>query len=186
LKEKVLLKNPDEFYYGMFSMKRRAPTGKNRTGTVNGDRGNTALSQDATRLYKTQDLGYIRTARNKAAKEVEDLEKRVVGITGHGRKVVFVDDQEEQIERLQADVDMDEDDQNGDEEVDPIAKKLRKMKEKEANKLENKLSIARQRLKALTEAEEALDLQRAKMTKSPTVGGENKHGVKFKVRERKK
>jgi len=153
---------------------------------VNGDRGNIALSQDATRLYKTQDLGYIRTARNKAAKEVEDLEKRVVGITSQGRKVVFVNDQEEQMERLQADVEMGENDQDEDEELDPITKKLQKMKEKEANKLENKLSIARQRLKALTEAEEALDLQRSKMTKSPTVGGENKNGVKFRVRERKK
>jgi U3 small nucleolar RNA-associated protein 11 len=48
------------------------------------------------------------------------------------------------------------------------------------------LDVARERLKALTQAEEALDLQRAKMAKSPTVRGVNKHGVKFKVRERKR
>ena len=41
-------------------------------------------------------------------------------------------------------------------------------------------------MKALTDAEEALELQRAKMAKSPTVGGVNKQGVKFKIRERKR
>merc|ERR1712144_124932 len=39
LKQKVLDKNPDEFYFGMMSRKGPATTGKNRTGTVNGDRG---------------------------------------------------------------------------------------------------------------------------------------------------
>ncbi|KAB8304900.1 hypothetical protein EYC80_004226 [Monilinia laxa] len=69
---------------------------------------------------------------------------------------------------------------------DAAAKNLRKLQEKEADKLEVKLSIARQRLKALTEAEEALNLQRAKMAKSPTIGSVNKNGVKFKIRERKR
>lgn len=164
-------------------MSRKGPsTGKNQTGTVNGDRGNQVLSQEASRLYKTQDLGYIRTARNKAAKEVDDLEKRVCGIIGEGRKIVFADSQQEQLERLEADVQMDEDD----EETDAITKKLRKMKEREADRLESKLAIARQRLKILTETEEALDLQRAKMNKAPSVGGVNREGNKFKVRERKK
>jgi len=159
-------------------MKSRTNGINRKTGTVNGDRGNSVLSQDASRLYKTQDLGYVRTARNKAAKDVEDLERRVAGITSEGRKIVFVDNQEEQLEKLEADIEMD------DEEEGLITKKLRKMKEKEANKLENRLTIARQRLETLTEAEEALDLQRAKMSNS--VGGVNKQGIKFKVRERKK
>ena len=51
--------------------------GKNRTGTVNGDRGNEVLSQTAARLFKTQDLGYVRTMRNKALKEVEELDHKV-------------------------------------------------------------------------------------------------------------
>jgi len=85
---------------------------------------------------------------------------------------------------------MDED-EDEDEDEEPVGedlqtKKLRKLKEKEVEKLESKLDTARERLKALTEAEEALELQRAKMAKSPTMGGVNKQGVKFKVRERKR
>jgi U3 small nucleolar RNA-associated protein 11 len=167
-------------------MSRKGPsTGKHGDGTVAGDRGNVALSQDAVRLFKTQDLGYVRTMRNKTAKEVAELEQRVVGIKGEGRKVVFVDDEVEQRERLEeGDVDMDDEDEDA--EVDPEARRLRRLKEREEDRLEARLANARQRLKALTEAEEALDLQRAKMAKSPTVGGVNKQGIKFKVRERKR
>lgn len=153
---------------------------------MNGDRGNKVLSQDAVRLFKTQDLGYVRTMRNKTSKEVEELERRVVGIRGHGKKVVFVDDEAEQREKLSSsekmELDMDEE-PNVDDET-----RLRKLQEREAEKLDAKLEALRRRLKALTEAEEALDLQRAKMGKSPTVGagGINKHGVKFKVRQRKR
>jgi U3 small nucleolar RNA-associated protein 11 len=184
LRQKVLEKNLDEFYYGMMS-KKGPTTGKRSTGTINGDRGNAVLSQDAVRLFKTQDLGYVRTMRNKTQKEVEDLERRVMGIRGEGRKIVFVEDVEEQDERIGEDVDMDED-EDEEAEVDMEAKKLRKLQEKENDKLESKLTVARERLKALSSAEEALDLQRAKMAKSPTVGGVNKNGVKFKVRERKR
>jgi U3 small nucleolar RNA-associated protein 11 len=157
--------------------------GKNRTGTVNGDRGNEVLSQNAARLFKTQDLGYVRTMRNKALKEVEELEKRSKGIQGEGKKIIFVGDEEEQRRKLE-DVDMDEDEDE--DEDDKAARRLRKMQEKEADKLESKLTVARERLKVLTDAEEALELQRAKMAKSPTVGGVTKQGVKFKVRERKR
>jgi len=158
--------------------------GKNRTGTVNGDRGNEVLSQEAVRLFKTQDLGYVRTMRNKALKEVEELKKKGVGIKSAGKKIVFVDDEEEQRRRVKGgDMDVDEDE---DEEVDMEENNLRRMQQKEADKSETKLTVARERLKALTEAEQALELQRAKMAKSPTVGGVNKQGVKFKVRERKR
>lgn len=169
-------------------MSKKGPTtGKKGTGTVNGDRGNAVLNQDAVRLFKTQDLGYVRTMRNKTQKEVQDLEQRVTGIRGHGKKIVFVEDEDEQMKKLGADIDMDEDDEDDEEaDIDVEAKRLRKLQEKEADKLESKLTIARERLKALAEAEEALELQRAKMAKSPTVGGINKNGVKFKVRERKR
>ena len=65
-------------------------------------------------------------------------------------------------------------------------KRLRRAREKEAGKLEGMLEVAERRLEALTEAEEALDLQRKKMGKTMSVGGVTKGGVKFKVRERKK
>ena len=159
--------------------------GKNRTGTVNGDRGNEVLSQTAARLFKTQDLGYVRTMRNKALKEVDELEKRSKGIKGEGKKVIFVGDEEEQRQKLEnADMEVDEDEDQ--DEDDKEARRLRKLQQKEADKLETRLTVARERLKALTEAEEALELQRAKMAKSPTVGGVTKQGVKFKVRERKR
>lgn len=56
--------------------------GKRWTGTVAGDRGNRALDLDAVRLLKTQDVGYVRTVRNAAAKDVSALEERVVGLGG--------------------------------------------------------------------------------------------------------
>jgi U3 small nucleolar RNA-associated protein 11 len=157
--------------------------GKNRTGTLNGDRGAQVLSQDAVRLFKTQDLGYVRTMRNKTAKEVEILKKQVIGIKGEGKRIVYVDDEKEQLHIVQDDQ-KDEDEEVPQEDIE--AKRLRKLKERESEKLEARLELAEQRWKALTDAEEALDLQRAKMAKSPTVGGINKQGVKFKIRERKR
>jgi U3 small nucleolar RNA-associated protein 11 len=171
-------------------MSRKGPsTSKHSNGTVNGDRGNQILGQEASRLYKTQDLGYVRTMRNKTAKEVEELEARVVGIRGEGKKIVWADDEDDRMERLEEeteDMDDDDDEDGEDAEVDADERKLKKLQEKQATKLEAHLSIAKERLKALTEAEEALGLQRAKMAKSPTIGGVNKQGVKYKVRERKR
>ncbi|EKD18565.1 uncharacterized protein L3040_007415 [Drepanopeziza brunnea f. sp. 'multigermtubi'] len=192
LKQKVLEKNPDEFYFGMMSRKGPATTGKNRTGTVNGDRGNEALSMDAVRLFKTQDLGYVRTMRNKALKEVEGLERRAVGIKGAGKKIVFVDNEDEQRQKVEesTSLDIDSDDSENEKETkseDIETRNLRRMQQKEANKLESRLNAARERLEALTDAEQALEMQRARMGKSPSVGaGVTKRGAKFKVRERKR
>lgn len=180
LRQKVLERNPDEFYFGMLS--RAGPSSaKGRKGTVSADRGNQVLGQDAVRLLKTQDLGYIRTARNTAAKETARLEMSAKGIVGSGHKVVFVS------ESL---------DQYGDGEVaghafeqnETVSPGAQENKQSHSNyeKLNAKLCTARERLKTLTEVEEALDLQRAKMAKSPTVGGVNKDGKKFRVRDRKK
>jgi U3 small nucleolar RNA-associated protein 11 len=157
--------------------------GKNRTGTLNGDRGSQVLSQDAVRLLKTQDLGYVRTMRNKASKEVELLKKQEVGIKGEGKRIIYVDDEEEQQKKLRDDEEYEVQSlsQGG-----PDARRLQKLKKRQSEKLEARLELAEQRLKTLTEAEEALDLQRAKMAKSSTVGGINKQGVKFKIRERKR
>ncbi|CAL3973665.1 unnamed protein product [Diplocarpon coronariae] len=189
LKQKVLDKNPDEFYFGMMSRSGPQTTGKNRTGTINGDRGNKVLSQEAVRLFKTQDLGYVRTMRNKALKEVEELQRRAVGLQGTGKKIVFVDDEQEQRRKVDksADMDVGSDEEDANSNLDKIEKKnFRKMQQKEADKLELRLGTARERLEVLTDAEQALELQRAKMAKSPSVGGVTKKGVKFKVRERKR
>lgn len=179
----MLDKNPDEFYFGMVS-KSGPSAGKNSTGTLNGDKGNQVLSQEAVRLFKTQDLGYVRTVRNKTSKEVEALRRRCAGIEGEGSRVVFVDGEEQMGERLEEDEDrMEMEGEKGEEEME---KRLRKAREKEKGKLRGMLEAAEKRLEALTEAEEALDLQRKKMAKTMSVGGVNKDGVKFKVRERKR
>ncbi|KAI8933649.1 hypothetical protein NX059_009372 [Plenodomus lindquistii] len=64
------------------------------------------------------------------------------------------------------------------------ARKFRKDRERAQSRTVQKLYAAKQREKALAAAENELDLQRAKMNN--TVGGVNKNGVKFKIRERKR
>ena len=63
-------------------------------------------------------------------------------------------------------------------------KLLRKQHRKEQDARKSKLTALKAREKNLVEAENELDLQRAKMSNS--VGGTNKAGAKWKVRERKK
>lgn len=167
----------------MVSKKGPTTAGRDSTGTLNGDKGNKVLNQDAVRLFKTQDLGYVRTMRNKTTKEVESLRRRVAGIEGEGKRVVFVEEGERE-ERME----LDEERLDAEEEADEAEekKRLRRLREREAEKLERMLEAAEERLEALTQAEEALDLQRKKMAKSMSVGGVNKAGVKFKIRERKR
>ncbi|KAH9863807.1 hypothetical protein J1614_009739 [Plenodomus biglobosus] len=64
------------------------------------------------------------------------------------------------------------------------ARKFRKDRERAQSRTVMKLHAAKQREKALAAAENELDVQRAKM--NHTVGGVNKNGVKFKIRERKR
>jgi len=89
LRAKVADKNEDEFYFGMMSRKgpvRGAATsskGRKWDGIVDGDRGSLkGMDVDVSRLLKTQDLGYLRTARNVGSKEVRLLEERVVALRG--------------------------------------------------------------------------------------------------------
>ncbi|KAI1455734.1 U3 small nucleolar RNA-associated protein 11 [Annulohypoxylon moriforme] len=85
LRQKAADRNEDEFYFGMMSRKgpgHALSQGKRWVGTVNGDRGNKAMDMDTVRLLKTQDMGYIRTVRSAALKEVKALEERVVGLGG--------------------------------------------------------------------------------------------------------
>lgn len=172
--------------------------GKNRTGTVNGDRGNTALSVEAVRLLKTQDVGYVRTVRNQAIKEVAALEERIALMengcaslkdedrTPAGNKTVFVEDDEEMELRAQEAEWEVEAEIEKDTSLSIEEKNLRKLQRREKEKLETRLQVARERLKSLTDAENALEIQRAKMAKSSTIGGVNKHGVKFKIKDRKR
>jgi U3 small nucleolar RNA-associated protein 11 len=64
------------------------------------------------------------------------------------------------------------------------ARKFRKDRERAQERTTSKLRALKKRESELVAAEEELELQRAKMNN--TVGGVNKNGVKFKVRERKR
>ncbi|KAI0126381.1 small-subunit processome [Xylariales sp. AK1849] len=216
LKRKAADRNEDEFAFGMLS--RSGPStvaskGKRWTGTVDGDRGNRALDVDAVRLLKTQDIGYLRTARNGASKEVRQLEERVVGMGGSlegkrpagdseddddgwedeaparkkPRKVIFTDGIEEMQERIAAEAEKEaaESDDDGLGEQNP--EKLRaEQRQRLLLRLQNRLANARKKLKVLSTAENALEVQRGRMAKTPTVGGVTKSGKKFKIRERKR
>ncbi|KAL6708881.1 hypothetical protein ACN47E_002288 [Coniothyrium glycines] len=64
------------------------------------------------------------------------------------------------------------------------ARKFRKDRERAQSRTASKLQSAKKRERELAAAEEELEAQRARMNN--TVGGVNKHGVKFKIRERKR
>lgn len=213
LRQKVAGRNEDEFYFGMMSRPGAATklsVGRGWTGTIDGDRGNKALDVDTVRLLKTQDVGALRTMRNVVAKEVNILRERVIlaggadlaNNAGGGneeddeddeiaptepsmpRKIVFMDDVEEREQILQKqrqardDMEAGGDDEEAEAEADRKAENL--------GKLQRRLQNARRKLKALTDAENELELQRAKMAKTPSYSGITKSGKRIKVKERKR
>ncbi|KAM5369480.1 hypothetical protein ACJA88_010468 [Fusarium oxysporum] len=161
LKEKAAERNEDEFYFGMMSRKgpgSKIQDGKRWSGTVEGDRGNKAMDVETVRLLKTQDIGYIRTMRQVVAKEVARLEEQVVLTRGFDK----------------LDEDEDDEDEGSDSEFDFATAPSRP---KEPRKI---------KLKALTDAEGELEIQRAKMAKTATSGGTTRKGKKIMVRTRKR
>ncbi|KXJ91542.1 small-subunit processome [Microdochium bolleyi] len=92
LRAKAADKNEDEFYFGMMSRGGRArgpvrgatsSKGRKWDGIVDGDRGSLkGMDVEVSRLLKTQDLGYLRTMRNVASKDVRVLEERVIALGG--------------------------------------------------------------------------------------------------------
>ncbi len=179
--------------------------GKSWTGTVDGDRGNRALDMDTVRLLKTQDMGYLRTVRNHTAKEVRELEERAIlarafhgdgGGDGGGddnaeepgsrprpqqnkpQRIVFVDAEDAESPSFEGFKDRDE-------RGSQPAKDRRKAK-KVAVRLRRELLSAKKKLKALGAAEYSLEVQRARMAKTATVGGVTKQGKMIKIRRRKR
>ena len=105
------------------------------------------------------------------------------------KKIVFAESAEEMEDKLpeeeddDEDLDMDEDDfEKFDDEQDVETKR----RAQNAERLRRKLRHAKTKLKALTDAENELEMQRARMAKTATVGGVTKKGKTFKVRERKR
>lgn len=128
------------------------------------------------------------------------------------KKMVFADDTTEQRllqrEKLRAEVE-EEDDDGDDEEDDSFggqlqkrqqkksrkqleaerqalveARRMRKTKKRAAEARQNKLKALQKQYADITAASRELDWQRARMENS--VGGTNKDGIKWKIRERKK
>lgn len=204
---------------GVGAQGRLSGKGRRWDGKVDGDRGNRALDVAAVRLLKTQDVGYVRTARAQAAKEARQLAERVVALGGDPdaaadrpqdqdddeddwlddedgpankkpRKVVFTDGLEEREDRIAADDAMDAEDDDDEDDEDGEAVKPEKLRVEQRakllEKLQRRLALARRKVRVLATAENELDMQRARMAKTPTVGGVTKAGKKFKVRERKR
>ncbi|KAK7985351.1 hypothetical protein PG996_005408 [Apiospora saccharicola] len=223
LKRKAEDKNEDEFYHGMIS--RAGPStwaskGKRWTGTVDGDRGNKALPMDVVRLMKTQDMGYLRTMRNVAGKDVKALEERVIGMGGSldprvleekdddseddwededgpatkPKKIVFADAVADREDKILAEMEKEEAERQKQDEMkissdgeEENPQTLRaEQRQRMLLKLHRRLQTARKKLQTLSTAENELELQRARMAKTSTIGGVTKSGKKFKVRERKR
>ncbi|KAL7658992.1 hypothetical protein ACMYSQ_001935 [Aspergillus niger] len=122
------------------------------------------------------------------------------------RKLVFADDRKEQRVLKKKKLREEEEDEDDDEEEDDSfgkqvmkksrkqleaerqalveARRARKMKKRAAEARMNKLKALQKQYKEITAAERELDWQRGRMDN--VVGGTNKNGVKWKIRERKK
>lgn len=86
LRSKAAQANEDEFNYGMIKS-------KTRDGALVADRETSqSLSQDAVKLLKTQDEGYIRTLQQAEKRKVEQAKKSLL-LPGQGKRTVFVEDE---------------------------------------------------------------------------------------------
>ncbi|KAI1279506.1 small-subunit processome [Xylaria sp. FL0933] len=103
------------------------------------------------------------------------------------KKIVFADGQDERENKIRQDMGKDS---PADEEEDlesASPEKLRTdQKQRLLEKLRRRLQNARKKQRVLAQAEQELEIQRARMAKTATVGGVTKSGKKFKVRERKR
>lgn len=113
LRNKAAERNEDEFYFGMMS--RKGPqsriNGKDWSGTVKKDQSHKKLAVDKVRLLKTQDIKYIRTMKQVAAKEVAKLREQVVltkGFDNIDKEDDQVDDSDEEEEFNPEDSDSDD------------------------------------------------------------------------------
>ncbi|TPR11103.1 CFEM domain family protein [Aspergillus niger] len=210
LQEKVRDRNPDEFAFGMMSSS-SARQGKHGAAGNRDSAAARGLSHDAIKLLKTQDAGYLRTVGERIRRQMEKLEEEVR--LQDGMKEILDGDAGEdkkKEEDVMDDDDMDFDFDFGDDEVDQKknkksrklvmkksrkqleaerqalveARRARKMKKRAAEARMNKLKALQKQYKEITAAERELDWQRGRMDN--VVGGTNKNGVKWKIRERKK
>ncbi|EQL37943.1 U3 small nucleolar RNA-associated protein Utp11, variant [Blastomyces gilchristii SLH14081] len=215
LREKARDRNPDEFAFGMMSEKsnkqgRHGARGS-ETSTLSHEAIKLLKTQDAGYLRVVGEK--VRRQLEGVEQEVR-LQDGMNGVLqgDTGRKIVFADSLEEQrrlwIERGEME------DENGDSdegrsekgeasfgekqkqaqkskkqiEAEEWARRemlaARRLKKRATEVRRKKVEALRVQHKELVAAEQELDRQRAKMENS--VGGVNKYGIKWKIRERKK
>ncbi|KAF7551656.1 hypothetical protein G7046_g7667 [Stylonectria norvegica] len=105
------------------------------------------------------------------------------------RKIVFMDDVDQREEAIEDQEDQEEDAASEKEHSTVIDKKTGKPVTEQAmalRRLRRELENSRKKLKALTDAEFELGVQRAKMAKTATSGGQTRRGKKIMVRTRKR
>lgn len=88
LREKANQHNPDEYYHAMTRRK------TDSDGIIVTDRGNEVLSVAQMKLYKSQDVNYVRTMRLHE-KEKADRLRKLLDFKANGKHTVFVDLEEQ-------------------------------------------------------------------------------------------
>lgn len=88
LRQKAAQYNPDEYYHAMTKKK------TDEDGILITDRGNEALSNQQVKLYKSQDLNYVRTMRLNETQKIDKL-KNKLGFKAEGKHTVFVDNEDD-------------------------------------------------------------------------------------------
>ncbi|KAK4983463.1 hypothetical protein LTR50_007201 [Elasticomyces elasticus] len=189
LSQKAADRNPDEFAFGMMSA-------RTRDGIKLGSGSQSSLSVDVAKLLKTQDAGYLRTVLQQTRKERERAEQAAVlgtaferreGGGQSGRRKVFDEDgtpREPVQMQTVAEVEAVRQDALNTSPAAVAERRGLKKKAREQEVRDRRLEVLQEREKELTTALDELDTQRAKM--AGTVGGTDRNGVKWKVRERKR
>ncbi|KXS97806.1 hypothetical protein AC578_10545 [Pseudocercospora eumusae] len=209
LSQKASERNEDEFYFEMVNAQSRGGVKVAKRGAENGGGTMGSLDVDTVKLMKTQDLGYLRTQLQRVRNLRRRLEREVtiaeVGVDGSGKRKVFVESAEEGVSALpepvgqgDEDLDMDLDGLDGlggegsdegegegeDEDLTPEERALRQRKQHALEVRQRKLDALGEQEEKLNAALQAVEHQRAKM--NGTMGGVNKNGQKFKIRQRKR
>lgn len=196
LRQKAAERNPDEFAFGMMSSK--TENGVRVTKRQSGSGGHVALSDEAIRLLKTQDAGYLGTVLQQTKRERQKVMERAAlleaGVAGPGeqdakpldvrRRKRFDEDGNEITLSPAVKGEEDAEGQIGNGPPDWEVVGAKRRRRREVQSLRRRIDALHEKERQLGQALEAVETQRAKM--AGTLGGVNKAGVKFKPRERKR
>ena len=174
-------------------------------GKDNGHTG--AMGVDVIKLLKTQDAGYLQTVLQQTRRERERVQNEVIlvstGVDSNKatkKKLLDTDTDTDTVGQEAEDTrqesghddfafsdeeeDSSEDEEAAEKGLSKEQIKQRRQKQRTRQVLESRLEALTTREKDLSAALMAVEKQKAKM--NHTVGGVNKAGVKFKLRERKR